>query len=97
MNTIQILQSTPTLRIMLSGEWLYTTSKKDLRALQKTLQKAQHIEIDFSTQPIVDFVFCVYLLSLLEHKTYTFTHLNHHSKEIFATINHSITLHKYKH
>ena len=97
MNTIQILQSTPTLRIMLSGEWLYTTSKKDLRALQKALQKAQHIEIDFSTQPIVDFAFCAYLLSLLEHKTYTFTHLNHHTKEIIATLNHSITLPKDTH
>lgn len=86
MSRFKILQSTPTLRLALSGEWLYTTSKKDLRALRTALRDAQHIEIDFSEQPIVDFAFCAFLLSLLEGKSYTFLNPNAHIQEIFTTL-----------
>ncbi len=86
MSRFKILQSTPTLRLALSGEWLYTTSKKDLRALRAALRDAQHIEIDFSAQPIVDFAFCAFLLSLLEGKSYTFLNPNAHIQEIFTTL-----------
>lgn len=98
MSSIQILQSTPILRIALSGEWLYTTAKKDLHALRTTLHKAQHIEIDFSQQPVVDFAFCAFLLSLLEGKSYTFLNPTHHIQEIFAALtNHPPSLPAHTH
>lgn len=86
MSRFKILQSTPTLRLTLSGEWLYTTSKKDLRALRTIMRDAAEVEIDFSAQPIVDFAFCAYLLSLLEGKSYTFLNQPPHIQEIFTTL-----------
>ena len=81
----EVRQEIPILKIVLRGEWIFTTQKANLNALIALIAKANEVEIDFGLEPKIDFAFCALLKESLQDIPHYFINQNPH-KSVFLAI-----------
>ena len=82
----EVRQEIPILKIVLRGEWIFTTQKANLNALIALIAKANEVEIDFGLEPKIDFAFCALLKESLQDIPHYFINQNKRTQEIFALL-----------